>query len=146
MRAYNYSFVKSHYNEDTKETIATINTDLGHFTGRAKCHPDEEHPSYIFGGRIAEGRALEKYLRSERRVAKLQQKAIQDLYNAVACMNGFDEDNMYASKMRRALYEKAAEINHIDKLIAQLKQRMAFLCTERDVLLKSDLFNKHPKS
>ena len=146
MKAYNYTFMCSHYNEDTKKTTVTISTKLGQFAGCSKCHPDEEHPSYIFGGRLAEGRALEKYLKAERRIAKFQLKTLQDLYNSITCMNDFSYDNTYTSKIRRAIYEKHSEINHINALITQLNTRIAKLVSEREILLNNNLFKKDMKS
>ena len=60
-----------------------INTDLGYFSGKAWCHPDEKF-SHFKGCRIAEMRAIIKYYKAKRKNLKIELKAYNDIYTAIS--------------------------------------------------------------
>lgn len=51
--------------------VVWLKTELGYFSGEARCHPDDKkHYSEIFGGRLAETRAWKRYCKARMKEAK----------------------------------------------------------------------------
>ena len=144
MKSYKYNVVKSGYDAESGESFVTINTDVGTFTGTAQCHPEEERPSNMFGCQVAEGRALDKYLRELVKIAKARQKELNNLYTTFSDWSGFNEDNYYTSKVRRALYALSGEIDDLERKRVQLTQRIKAMCVERDIII-SENKKRHAK-
>ena len=144
MKSYKYNVVKSGYNAETGERFVTINTDVGMFTGTSQCHPDEEIPSNMIGCQVAEGRALDKYLRELIKIAKARHKELTNLYTTFADWSNFNENNYYTSKVRRALYAINGEIEGLERKRIQLKGRIKAMCVERDIII-SENKKRHAK-
>ena len=51
--------------------VVWLKTELGYFSGEARCHPDDQkHYSEIFGGRLAETRAWKRYCKARMKEVK----------------------------------------------------------------------------
>jgi hypothetical protein len=76
-RINNYSLISSDYNAETGESVVTIHTEEGNFTGRARLHPaDADNASRFFGCQIAEQRAAIKWHKAQLRILREQEAAI----------------------------------------------------------------------
>ena len=144
MKSYKYNVVKSGYDAESGESFVTINTDVGTFTGTAQCHPEEERPSNMFGCQVAEGRALDKYLRELVKIAKARQKELNNLYTTFTDWSDFNENNYYTSKVRRALYAINGEIEDLERKRVLLAGRIKAMCAERDIII-SENKKRHAK-
>ena len=102
------------------------------FTGTSKCHPDEKYKSKFFGCQIAEGRALLAYQRELVKIGNAQLTALFNLNTTVCQMTDYQKDNMYTSKIRRAMYEKQAWIEERKKKIEETKNAIKIMIAARD--------------
>ena len=132
MKINNYTLMNSNYDETTGVSTVTINTDVGVFTGTSKCHPDEKYKSKFFGCQIAEGRALLAYQRELVKIGHAQLTALFNLNTTVCQMTDYQKDNMYTSKIRRAMYEKQAWIEERKKKIEETKNAIKIMIAARD--------------
>lgn len=113
----NFKLIRSHFNEETGISSATIATDLGFFTGYAKlAEEDREMVSTFCGCRYAELRAMLKYIR--KRVSLYSHK-IQTLNNYLLYLKSrkdFEEGSLECKKLYKY-------INHIKKERAMWKNK-----------------------
>jgi hypothetical protein len=76
-RISNYSLISSDYNAETGESVVTIHTEEGNFTGKARLHPaDADNASRFFGCQIAEQRAAIKWHKTQLRILREQETVI----------------------------------------------------------------------
>lgn len=136
MKTNNYTLVYSNYDEDTGVSTVKINTDIGVFTGSAKCHPDEEIKSKYYGCQLAEGRAILAYLKNLVKIGKAQRDALFNLNTTVCQLRDYQKDNIYTSKIRRAMYEKQEWIDKREEEIYKLQLRIATLQHEREAAMR----------
>lgn len=136
MKINNYTLMHSEYNPETGVSIVKINTDVGVFEGRAKCHPEEKYKSRYFGCQIAEGRALIAYQRALVKIGNAQLKSLFDLNTTFCQLRDYQKDNIYTSKLRRAMYEKQEWINERAKKIIDLQEEIKILEKARETLVK----------
>ena len=136
MKTNSYTLVYSNYDEDTGVSIVKINTDVGVFTGSAKCHPDEKIKSKYYGCQLAEGRALLAYQRELVKIGKAQRDALFNLNTTVCQLRDYQKDNIYTSKIRRAMYEKQEWIDKREEEIYRLKLRITTLQHEREAAMR----------
>ena len=105
----NFKLIRSHFDEETGISSATIATDLGFFTGYAKlAEEDREVASTFCGCRYAELRAMLKYIR--KRISLYSHK-IQTLNNYLLYLKSrkdFEEGSLECKKLYKY-------INHIKK-------------------------------
>ena len=136
MKTFRYNLVNSSWDPETLISTVTISTDVGRFTGSAKCHPEEENKSMFFGCQIAEGRAIIKYLEELLKINRAQYHTLKTLYTSVETMSCFNKDNYAASKIRRAKYEKSAEIGKRKQNIEEIERKIKILIKEREIVIK----------
>ena len=136
MKINNYTLMNSNYDETTGVSTVTINTDVGMFTGTAKCHPDEKYKSKFFGCQIAEGRALLAYQRELVKIGNAQLTALFNLNTTVCQMRDYKKDNMYTSKIRRAMYEKQKWIENIKQKMERTEDAIKKMIIARDEYAK----------
>lgn len=75
-----YSFIGSNYNEETGVSTVTIGTKWGMFTGSTKLHEkDKDNVSQIFGGELAETKAIIKALKARVKEINSQLKVVNNI-------------------------------------------------------------------
>ena len=88
-----FTIIKEEYNPITYESIVTIHTCLGDFTGRTIADEiDSQYPSIHNGCAIAMNKALQKFAKAAIRQLKAQVKAIRPLIDAWGLTKPSDED------------------------------------------------------
>lgn len=139
--------MKSNFDRKTGISSVTINTPYGQFTGIAKLHPEDiNHASEFAGCEIAEMRANIKYLKEQRKEAKIQYKAIQCYYNAISETAEFNPYSKDAQIARRMIKEYTAEIVSLSKTIEAIQSAIKRKIKTRDeVLTKLDRWAKISK-
>lgn len=132
-----YKLVGSSFQPETHVSMVTINTDVGRFTGVAKCSKkDYEWESNYFGCELAEIRAGIKYMKAKLREAKAKKKVMQDYYNIVSSMASFNSQSPEMSKARRMLYECDEEIADWKRIIKAAYETIAAKITLREKTMK----------
>ena len=93
--------INESFDKDTGLTIVTIQNKYGHFTGTAKCHPDEiDNFSMFQGERIAATRANINFLKFRIKQEKAKIKAVRAFSN-----------DLYSLYLNDIIYDK--KVNHI---------------------------------
>lgn len=86
-KKYRY-LAEAKFDEETGNSYAIINTELGQFVGSANCSPEDvDYCSKFFGCGLAELRANIKYWRLKRTCAKAKYRAIEEAINTAHAEN-----------------------------------------------------------
>lgn len=93
--------IETNYEKDAINKIfnveITINSDLGTFTGKASCHPDDydTYSSSSLGHDLAYTRALIKFQKEKIKITKAQIKAVESVMTQVNYRLPSPKDNGY---------------------------------------------------
>lgn len=117
----------ANYNEKTGESIVTIATDLGQFTGHSKlAEEDKDIASRYAGCEFAERRAHIKYWKAQKFIYMQRLKALEDLEKNLKGRADYDPYCTECRKIRRAIYEYKELVsectNKIELMTSQLKE------------------------
>lgn len=87
--------------------VVWLKTELGYFSGEARCHPDDKkHYSEIFGGRLAETRAWKSYCKARMKEAKKIGTIVSKFMESCIHYNNFST----SSKEFKVMNKQFAEI------------------------------------
>ena len=91
-----FTIIREEYNSITYESIVTIHTCLGDFTGRTVADEiDSQYPSMHNGNAIALNKALQKFAKAAIRQAKAQVQAIRPLIDAWGLASPANDEDPY---------------------------------------------------
>lgn len=113
-------FISSDYDKETGISTVTIEYKKEKFTGTAKLHPeDKDSVSEVYGGTIAETRAIIKALKKERKVLIEEAEVCRKFIKACSQCKNWDKESSTAKVAYRQLNlkikaanKKADEINN----------------------------------
>lgn len=121
--------IDSKYNKGFSSV--TIQTPIGHFTGKAYLHPDDKEIGTCYTGwRIAEQRALIKYYKAHIRKEKNIIKGIIEFYDYFPSQDNVEVyENLYyqhtnqIKDWKRKIQENLDNIKNIEDTIEQRKKQ-----------------------
>lgn len=136
-----FTIIKEEYNPITYESVVTIHTGLGDFTGRTIADEvDSQYPSIHNGNAIAMNKALQKFAKAAIRQAKTRVQAIRPLIDAWSLAGPSDEDpyrDIYKYQYRQFL-NASAELRLWTDRLANLQKTIV-----RRVEMRNDLVQKY---
>ena len=132
-----YKLKASDFDLTTGISFATIQTPFGEFTGISKMHPKEKIASNFIGCENAEKRAIIKALKEQKKLIMAQRKIMQEYYNLISNMKGFNKDSKEASKARKYIYDLNDKIYYISHNIKEIYSTIKKQDEARTELLKN---------
>lgn len=115
-----YKLVAANYNPETGISTATIACRYGEFTGSTKiAEEDKDVESSFLGCRIAEGRAIVKALKAEKKSLATQIYSLENLEKSLKNMKDYRPHSLESRKLRRKIYELRDEKDYLEKRIVQ---------------------------
>lgn len=133
-----FTIIKEEYNPITYESIVTIHTCLGDFTGRTIADEiDSQYPSIHNGNAIAMNKALQKFAKAAIRQLKAELKAMRNLIDSWGLINPHDNDcytNVF-SHQHRQLRNKEIELSNWQTRLSNLQKTIQTRVKMRDELV-----------
>ena len=116
-----FEIIKEEYNPITGETIVTVNTNYGAFTGIVKLDDiDAQYPSLYQGHQLALSKALRKYAKQ---MVLITREKIQPL-KAVLAQCEWADENTNAFVYGKATYLIKKEIQKLEKELTMWQKRV----------------------
>lgn len=101
----NIKNILSDYNTDTGESVVTIATDIGEFTGFAQLHPDDKDIESKYAGcRYAEMRAGIQYMKQKARIANYKLQELYKIYKDLTQRHNCNMDNIGMRVLQKEIY------------------------------------------
>ena len=129
--------VEVDFNPETGLSTATIETDLGRFTGTSLLREeDREIISSYAGCSYAEFKAIRNYLKARVRVKRNEAFALKGIITAFENSSQVENGSRACAIVYRAYYKVLNEIKELKKGIKSLGERISLSAAERDKILK----------
>ncbi len=131
------------YDEITGLSIVTIQTELGEFSAKAKLNKEEDKDiaSRFHGCKIAEARAILKYLKQRRKNLKTKLNTLRTLNSNLIQLKNYNNDSIEARYIRKQCYIELKNLKHMDMTIENIEKLINNLIVNfRNE--KSDFINK----
>lgn len=133
-----FTIIKEEYNPITYESVVTIHTCLGDFTGRTIADEiDSQYPSIHNGNAIAMNKALQKFAKAAIRQLKAELKAMRNLIDSWGLINPRDNDcytNVF-SHQHRQFRNKETELSNWQTRLSNLQKTIQTRVKMRDELV-----------
>lgn len=133
-----YKLIYSNFNKTTLESKVTIATNIGQFTGYAKCHPDDKISSFA-GCNIAEYRAIIKYMKAIKNNIANELKGLKFYKNMIINSPTYNAQSNEARKLRKAIAIKNNQLKELDNSIISLKKTIDEFPQKREEAIKAIL-------
>lgn len=136
-----YTIIKEEFNSTTGETIVTINTDVGAFTGKVTLDDtDAQYPSIYHSHELALAKALRKYAKQMVIITKEKMQPLNAILNQCLYIAAHSEEIVYGKAtylIRKELQKLEKEIEIWNKRIETMSKSIQDRITARDKLVKS---------
>ena len=127
--------LSSIFDAETGVSTVIIQTELGIFQGRARLHPDDQdNISNLAGCRIAEERAILKYLKTLLKYKKIEFKKFNYIYKDLYDNNAFDDKIFH--RLNLQLRDRTNEINILKEEMKNIEDYIQKIISLRDKIFK----------
>ena len=127
--------LSSIFDAETGVSTVIIQTELGIFQGRARLHPDDQdNISNLAGCRIAEERAILKYLKTLLKYKKIEFKTLNHIYKDLYDNNAFDDKIFH--RLNLQLRDRTNEINVLKEEMKNIEDYIQKIISLRDKIFK----------
>lgn len=118
-----FNLVESHYNSNLGNSIVTIKTKHGNFTGTSQLYDeDKEIASSFRGCQYAEMKAVRKAYKAEIKEIDFKIKTLKDFEKVLKNMKEYNENSFEAKRLRKEIYlyqKKKAKIKETIEAITK---------------------------
>lgn len=116
-----YTIIKEEFNSTTGETVVTINTDVGAFTGRVILDDiDAQYPSIYHSHELALAKALRKYAKQMVIIIKEKMQPLNAILNQCLYVAAHSEEKVYG----KATYLIKKELAKLEKDLTMWNNRV----------------------
>lgn len=134
----NFTIIKEEYNPSTYETVVTIHTDLGDFTGYTVADEiDAQYPSIHNGNAIAMNKAFQKFAKAAIHQLKAELKVMRNFIDSWGLVDSQYNDSyekVYTYQYRQ-FRNKETELQTWQKRLANLQKAIQTRVKMRDELV-----------
>lgn len=129
-------FISHEYDKETKETWCFVQHLGLEFSGYSKPAQDEIHPSELFGGRLAEKRAILNALNYEKELRFTEYLTISNFIKSCCNTKKFDKESQSAKVMFHQLNVAKKRYKKVKVKIDFVKASINYMIEERERYFK----------
>ena len=106
----NYKLLYSNYDVQSGESVVTIGTEIGQFTGKSRLMDEDlDHPSRFFGCEIAELKAAEKYYKAKARMARSKARTLTEFLRDMSQTRSYSDSAYWVKRIKREIARYQSE-------------------------------------
>ncbi len=129
--------ILSYYDKETGESIVTIATDIGEYTGYAQLHPDDKKIESNYAGcRYAEMRAGIKYMKDKAKIANYKLEELYKIYKDLKQRKKYNEKNLGFRLLEKEIYTLEDEKEFFNNNVHTLTTRLTEAINSRPDTIK----------